>query len=57
MYNNALKTNVLYSWVSKPLYNNFIDPTLDSRLIVSVTIILVVFAVIIIILSSPKGNK
>lgn len=43
MYNNALKTNVLYSWVSKPLYNNFIDPTLDSRLIVSVTIILVVF--------------
>lgn len=49
MYNNTLKTNVIYSWVSKPLYNNCIYPTLGFRLIVNVTIILVVVAVIIIL--------
>lgn len=56
MYNNTLRNNVIYSWVSKPLYNNFIYPTLDFRLIVNVTIILVGFAATI-ILWGPKGNK
>lgn len=50
MYNNTLKTNITYSWVSKPLYYNFIYPTLDFRWIVNVTIILVVVVVAVIIL-------
>lgn len=51
---NPFENIVTYSQVSKPFWNHFIYPTLDFRLIVIVAII---FAVCVVILWGPKGNR